>query len=56
MVRVNLEGRLEARFRALQVARLEARQATLEMAPRVLGRRAQNFSSPRWRSGSGKSR
>ena len=45
----------QARIAALQEKRA-ARQAALEMGFRVAGARSQNFSSPRWRTGSGKSR
>ena len=56
MVRVDLQGFLEGRLGTVQVARLEACQAALEVGFWVLAGQPQNFSSPRWRTGSGKSR
>ena len=56
MIRVDRQGLPKGRLGALDIAGLEAGQAAIEVGPWVVGSRRQNFSSPRWRTGSGKSR
>jgi hypothetical protein len=56
MIGVQRQGLLKGRLGAFEVALLESCLAKIKRVSRVVGRRYQNFSSPRCLTGSGKSR